>query len=169
MTPPVNEPKVGVYPGTFDPLTSGHLSLIARATGLFDTVVVAVASDTPKHTLFNLEERIALTRESVKNIPRVEVEGFEGLLVEYVLKRGSRTIIRGLRAVSDFEYEFQLSLMNRKLERRIQTIFLITDYQWLYISSTIVKNVASLNGNVSDLVPPPVEAALRRKFGFDEK
>lgn len=161
--------RIGVYPGTFDPLTNGHLSLIIRATQIFDVVIVAIAADTTKSPLFTLEERIALAEESVKDIPNVIVEGFEGLLVDYVLSRGSSTIIRGLRAISDFEYEFQLALMNRKLDRDIQTVFLMTDYQWLYISSTIVKNVASLNGNVKDLVPPPVWPALRHKYGFDEK
>ena len=165
----VPKKRVGVYPGTFDPLTNGHLSLIMRATAIFDTVIVAIAADTTKSPLFTLEERISLAAESVKNIPGVVVEGFEGLLVDYVLKSGSHTIIRGLRAVSDFEYEFQLALMNRKLDREVQTVFLMTDYQWLYISSTIVKNVASLNGDVKDLVPPPVWTALRHKYGFDEK
>lgn len=161
--------RIGIYPGTFDPLTNGHLSLIVRATQIFDTVIVAIAADTTKNPLFTLDERIALAKESVKDIPNVVVEGFQGLLVDYVLKRGSSTIIRGLRAISDFEYEFQLALMNRKLDRDIQTVFLMTDYQWLYISSTIVKNVASLNGEVKDLVPLPVSAALRHKYGFDEK
>lgn len=161
--------RIGIYPGTFDPLTNGHLSLIVRATQIFDTVIVAIAADTTKKPLFTLDERIALAKESVKDIPNVVVEGFQGLLVDYVLKRGSSTIIRGLRAISDFEYEFQLALMNRKLDRDIQTVFLMTDYQWLYISSTIVKNVASLNGEVKDLVPLPVSAALRHKYGFDEK
>lgn len=159
--------NIGVYPGTFDPLTNGHLSLIMRSTKIFDTVFVAVAADTSKKTLFSLDERIALAQQALSGAQNVIVEGFKGLLVDYVLKCNSRTIIRGLRAVSDFEYEFQIAMMNRKLIREIQTIFLITDYQWLYISSTIVKNVASLGGDVSDLVPHGVAIALQRKYSYN--
>ena len=162
----MRQERTAIYPGTFDPLTNGHLSLIRRSRELFDQVVVAVAADTPKVPLFTLEERVRLAREALgDNDPGLVVEPFDGLLVDYVAKRGARILLRGLRAVSDFEYEFQMALMNRRLRRDIQTVFLMTDYQWLYISSTIVKAAASLGGNVHGLVPGCVERALREKYG----
>jgi pantetheine-phosphate adenylyltransferase len=157
--------RTAIYPGTFDPLTNGHLSLIRRGRALFDRIVVAVAADTPKDPLFSLEERVQLAREAIGNNDSGSVvEPVDGLLGEYVVKRGSRILLRGLRAVSDFEYEFQLALMNRKLRREIQTVFLMTDYQWLYISSTIIKAAASLGGDVHGLVPGCVERRLREKY-----
>ena len=155
--------RVAVYPGTFDPLTNGHVSLIRRGRELFDTVIVAVADNTPKAPLFSHEERVTLAREALGDDPGIIVEPFSGLLVEYVAQRGAQVILRGLRAVSDFEYEFQLALMNRRLRREIQTVFLMTDYQWLYISSTIVKAAASHGGEVEGLVPENVLLALREK------
>ena len=157
--------QVAIYPGTFDPLTNGHVSLISRGLNLFDHIVVAVAADTSKGTLFSLEERVALAREALAGHERVTVEPFSGLLVEYAEKRGAQVILRGLRAVSDFEYEFQLALMNRKLKRKIETLFLMTDYRWLYISSTIIKDAAKHGGDIVDLVPEVVYRALRRRFG----
>jgi pantetheine-phosphate adenylyltransferase len=160
----MHQERIAVYPGTFDPLTNGHLSLIRRGRELFDQVVVAVAAETPKTPLFTLEERVRLARESIgDSCPGIVVESFDGLLVDYVAQRGSRILLRGLRAVSDFEYEFQMALMNRKLRRDIQTIFLMTDYQWLYISSTIIKAAAGLGGNIRGLVPECVERALRER------
>ena len=158
--------KIAVYPGTFDPLTNGHVSLILRGLNLFDHIVVAVAKDTTKGTLFSLEERVDLARQALPH-ERVTVEPFSGLLVEYAEKRGAHVILRGLRAVSDFDYEFQLALMNRKLKRKIETLFLMTDYRWLYISSTIVKDAAKNGGDVIDLVPEVVHKALRRRYGFE--
>lgn len=158
--------RIAIYPGTFDPLTNGHVSLILRALNLFDSIVVAVAEDTSKSTLFSLDERVKLARESLGAQDGVLVEPFSGLLVEYAEKRGANVILRGLRAVSDFEYEFQLALMNRKLKRKIETTFLMTDYRWLYISSTIVKDVAKNGGDVADMVPPPVFKALQKRYGF---
>ena len=158
--------KIAVYPGTFDPLTNGHVSLILRGLNLFDHIVVAVAKDTTKGTLFSLEERVDLARQALAH-ERVTVEPFSGLLVEYAEKRGAHVILRGLRAVSDFDYEFQLALMNRKLKRKIETLFLMTDYRWLYISSTIVKDAAKNGGDVIDLVPEVVYKALRRRYGFE--
>ena len=161
--------RIAIYPGTFDPLTNGHLSLIRRGRELFDQIVVAVAAETPKNPLFTLEERVQLAREALgSGDSGIVVEPFDGLLVDYVLTRGSRILLRGLRAVSDFEYEFQLALMNRKLRREIQTVFLMTDYQWLYISSTIVKAAASLGGDIRGLVPECVERGLRHKYAQGE-
>ncbi len=157
--------RVAIYPGTFDPLTNGHLSLIQRGRLIFDQIVVAVAFDTPKEPLFSVDERVEMAREAVKNYPNVLVESFSGLLVDYAEQRGAGVILRGLRAVSDFEYEFQLALMNRKMKRHIQTIFLMTDYKWLYISSTIIKAAGSLGGEVKGLVPPNVYQKLREKYG----
>jgi pantetheine-phosphate adenylyltransferase len=138
--------KVAVYPGTFDPLTNGHVSLIRRGLDIFDRIIVAVAQDTPKIPLFTLEERVAMAAEAFAGEPRVVAEPFAGLLVNYVERKGASAILRGLRAVSDFEYEFQMALMNRRLNRRVQTIFLMTDYKWLYISSTIIKEAAGTAG-----------------------
>ncbi len=159
--------KIAVYPGTFDPLTNGHVSLILRGLNLFDRIVVAVAKDTTKGTVFSLEERVEMVRKALAGHERVTVEPFGGLLVEYAENRGAHVILRGLRAVSDFEYEFQLALMNRKLKRKLETLFLMTDYRWLYISSTIVKDVAKNGGDVIDLVPEVVYKALRRRYGFE--
>ena len=160
----MNQNKIAIYPGTFDPLTNGHVSLIKRACEIFDHVLVAVAADTHKAPLFTAEERLEMVKETFKNEPAVSTEIFTGLLVDFVEKKQAHVIVRGLRAVSDFEYEFQLALMNRKLKRKIQTIFLMTDYQWLYISSTIIKSAASLGGNVRDMVPANVEARLVEKY-----
>lgn len=158
--------KLAIYPGTFDPLTNGHVSLVQRAGEIFDHIVVAVAEDTHKNPLFSLDERLEMISEVFKHKPAVSIEPFSGLLVDYAERRGANVIVRGLRAVSDFEYEFQLALMNRKLKRRIQTMFLMTDYQWLYISSTIIKSAASLGGDVQGLVPDVVWHRLRQKYGF---
>ena len=157
--------KIAIYPGTFDPLTNGHVSLIKRACEIFDKVLVAVAEDTHKDTLFNAEERLAMINETFKDNPRVSAKIFNGLLVDFAQKSNAHVIVRGLRAISDFEYEFQLALMNRKLKRQIQTIFLMTDYQWLYISSTIIKSAASLGGDVKDMVPRIVLKQLKEKYG----
>ncbi len=158
--------RLAVYPGTFDPLTNGHVNIVRRGLHMFDTVVVAVAASTPKNPLFSLEERVDMAKTVFCNTPNVEVEPFDGLLVEYAKKRGASALLRGLRAVSDYEYEFQTSLMNRKLAPDLETVFLISDYRWLYISSTIVKTVAQLNGDISGLVPGHVLTLLRQRYGF---
>ena len=158
--------RIAVYPGTFDPLTNGHVSLARRAGDIFDRVVVAVAADTHKQPLFSLEERLRIARESFANQGNIEVDSFSGLLVDYVRQKGAKVVVRGLRAVSDFEYEFQLALLNRKMRRDIQTIFLMTDYRWLYISSTIIKTAAGLGGDISGLVPEPALKMLREKFAL---
>ncbi|MDD4701776.1 MAG: pantetheine-phosphate adenylyltransferase [Desulfovibrio sp.] len=156
--------KIAMYPGTFDPMTNGHLSLIRRGCEVFDQIIVAVADNTPKRPLFNHEERVAMAREALKDEPRAVVEPFSGLTVEYAAKRNACVLLRGLRAVSDFEYEFQLALMNRRLQRHIQTVFLMTDYQWLFISSTIVKAAASHGADINGLVPENVRLALIEKY-----
>ena len=157
--------KTALYPGTIDPLTMGHVSLIRRGCGILDRVIVAIAESTPKTPLFSLQERVELAREVFKHDSRVLVESFCGLTVEFAHKLGVSAILRGLRAVSDFEYEFQLALMNRRLERKIETVFLMTDYQWLYISSTMIKGAAREGANIKGLVPENVLEALHAKFG----
>jgi pantetheine-phosphate adenylyltransferase len=158
------DPRLAVYPGTFDPLTRGHMSLIYRGLRVFDKVVLAVAKSTPKKTCFSLAERVQMARESFADEPHILVESFDGLLIDYVQHRGAGSILRGLRAVSDFEYEFQMALMNRRLAREVQTVFLMTDYRWMYLSSTIVKEVALHGGNVKGLVSEPVLHGLMSKY-----
>ena len=158
--------SIAVYPGTFDPLTNGHVSLTRRACAIFDTVILAVANDTSKNTLFSLEERLEIAQETFADRPNVMVEAFSGLTVDFAVEKGARVLLRGLRAVSDFEYEFQLALLNRKMKREIQTLFLMTDYQWLFISSSIIKSAASLGGDIKGLVPGPSYRRLREKYGY---
>src|SRR5437588_8524649 len=153
-----------IYPGSFDPLTNGHLDLIQRAAKLFDQVVVAIAKNESKRPLFTLDERLEMVGHAVKTLPNVSADAFEGLLVTYVEKQGGQAIVRGLRAVSDFEFEFQLALMNRKLDERIETIFMMPKDTYTFLSSRIVKEIARLGGDVSTFVPPHVCAALARKL-----
>jgi pantetheine-phosphate adenylyltransferase len=153
-----------IYPGSFDPLTNGHLDVVQRAAKLFDRVIVAVAKNDSKHPLFTLQQRQGLVAKCVKHLPNVEVDSFDGLLVEYVEARSAQAIIRGLRAVSDFEFEFQLALMNRKLNERVETIFMMPKDTYTFLSSRIVKEIARLGGDVSAFVPPLVEAALNRRL-----
>lgn len=156
--------RVAIYPGSFDPLTNGHLSLIHRGLHLFDRLIVAVAHNPKKVPLFTKEERIELIRDAVGNDPRVEIDTFEGLLVTYAKQRGVKVMLRGLRAVSDFEYEFQLANMNRKLDPALETVFVMTGEDYFYISSQIVREAASLGGDVSGLVPDNVLRKLQQKF-----
>jgi pantetheine-phosphate adenylyltransferase len=153
-----------IYPGSFDPITNGHLDVIQRATKLFDKVVVAVARSESKHPLFSLEERLQMVERAARHLPHVEADSFEGLLVEYVERRGAQAVIRGLRAVSDFEFEFQLALMNRKLNERIETIFMMPKDTYTFLSSRIVKEIACLGGDVSAFVPAHVRTALAGRF-----
>ncbi|MFH1124189.1 MAG: pantetheine-phosphate adenylyltransferase [Pseudomonadota bacterium] len=156
--------KVVIYPGTFDPITNGHLSILTRALKIFDKLIIAILINPQKVALFSMDERIEMIREVLKDQPNVEVDFFDGLLVDYVVKKKTNVVLRGLRALSDFEYEFQTALMNRKLNREVQTIFLMTDYKWFYISSSIIKEAASMGGDISGLVPATVSRKLRQKF-----
>lgn len=153
-----------IYPGSFDPLTNGHLDVVQRAAKLFDRVIVAVAQNESKNPLFSLKERKKLVSQCVGTLPNVEVDAFDGLLVEYVEARSAQAIIRGLRAVSDFEFEFQLALMNRKLNERVETIFMMPKDTYTFLSSRIVKEIARLGGDISSFVPPPVQAALTARL-----
>ena len=152
-----------VYPGTFDPLTRGHEDLVRRAATLFDSLVLAIADSKAKRTFFSLQERIAMAREVLGGVKNVEVVGFNGLLTDFVRKQGARVVLRGLRAVSDFEYEFQLAGMNRNLYPEMETMFLTPSEQHMFISATLVREIASLGGDVAKFVHPSVEKRLREK------
>jgi pantetheine-phosphate adenylyltransferase len=153
-----------LYPGTFDPITYGHIDIIKRARDLFDSVIVTIAVNPSKDPLFTLEERLTLIKESITGFNNITVDSFDGLLVDYAKKSGATGIIRGLRAVSDFEYEFQMALMNRKLADEISTIFLMPHEKYTYLNSSIVRNLASLGADISDFVPKAVQDALKKKF-----
>jgi len=153
-----------VYPGTFDPITNGHLDIISRGGTLFDRIIVAILRNPEKDPLFPLEERVDILRAVVGKRPSVAVEVFDGLLVEFARERGAQVIVRGLRALSDFEYEFQMTQMNQRLEPGIQTVFMMPSETYSYVSSRLVKEVARLGGDVSGLVPPEVAARLKRRF-----
>ncbi len=156
---------VAIYPGTFDPITNGHTDLIQRARRRFDHLIVAIAESTGKSTCFTLEERVTLARTAVAQIDQVEVKGFDGLLVKFAQEQGAGVILRGLRAVSDFEYEFQLASMNRKLAPDVETMFLTPDEGYSYISSSLVREIAALGGDVRPFVHPAVQNALKERLG----
>jgi len=156
--------RTAIYPGSFDPLTNGHLDVIERAVKLFDRVVVAVATNESKQPMFTLEERLDLVRRSTRHLPNVEADSFDGLLVEYAERRSAQAVVRGLRAVSDFEFEFQLALMNRKLNERIETIFMMPKDTYTFLSSRIIKEIGRLGGDISSFVPTHVQAALKAKL-----
>ncbi|QFT88753.1 Phosphopantetheine adenylyltransferase [Bacillus sp. THAF10] len=156
--------SVAVCPGSFDPVTFGHLDIIKRASKVFDKVYVCVLNNSSKKPLFTVEERVELIQKVTKEFGNVEVEEFHGLLIDYAHSKRARSIVRGLRAVSDFEYEMQITSMNRVLDESIETLFMMTNNQYSFLSSSIVKEVAKYNGSVSELVPPVVEEALRHKF-----
>lgn len=158
--------KVAVYPGSFDPITYGHLDIIKRGLTIFDEIIVAVASNSQKNALFTTNERVELIQDVVKEEGRVTVDTFSGLLIDYVASRKAHVIIRGLRAISDFEYEFQIAQMNSSIGKEIETLFMMTSLQYGYLSSSIVKEVCSLNGNIDKFVPPEVKKALRLKYGL---
>jgi pantetheine-phosphate adenylyltransferase len=159
-------PDIAVYPGSFDPITNGHLDLIQRALKVFDRIIVAVATNTFKKSLFTIEERMEMIRVSLADQPRVSIDSFQGLLVKYAKGKNARAILRGLRAVTDFEYEFQLAMMNRRLEPEIETVFLMTGLRWVFLSSSILKEAAMHGGDIKDMVPEIVFHKLREKFGL---
>ncbi len=155
--------KIAIYPGSFDPITNGHLDILERALKLFDKVIITIASNTAKNPLFSEEERFALLQAVTKRYKNVEVDSFEGLLVDYVQQRKATAVVRGLRAMTDFEYELQLALMNRKLDEKMETVFLMPNEKYTYLSSNMVREIARLGGDVSKFVPSVVLKALRQK------
>ncbi|MCX5717131.1 MAG: pantetheine-phosphate adenylyltransferase [Nitrospirae bacterium] len=156
--------KIAIYPGTFDPITNGHIDIVKRGLRIFDEVIIAITTAEKKHPFFTLEERLELIRTAVKDCINVKVDSFDNLLVHYAKSEQAISVIRGLRAVSDFEYELQMALMNRRLDLNIETVFMMPSEEYTFLSSTIVKEVASFGGSVKGLVPEVVEKALRRKF-----
>lgn len=160
----MNKNRIAVYPGTFDPITFGHEDIVCRAADLFDEVIVAVAGSTNKNTLFTLEERVSLAKQTF-NAPNIKVVGFSGLLMQFVQEQGAQMVIRGLRAASDFEYEFQLAGMNRKLYPRLETLFMTPSEEYMFVSSSLVREVANLGGTVNQFVSKNVEEAIKKKLG----
>jgi pantetheine-phosphate adenylyltransferase len=160
--------RLAIYPGSFDPITNGHVDVIARAATLFDQVIVAAARNDAKQSLFSMEERLEMLRQVTKRFENVQVAAFDGLLVEFARERSAVAVVRGLRAISDFEFEFQMALMNRKLEPSIETVFLTPREEYTYLSSRIVKEIARLGGPVNAFVPPAVVEALKKKLNVGE-
>jgi pantetheine-phosphate adenylyltransferase len=156
--------RIAIYPGSFDPVTNGHIDIVERASQMFDKIIVAILYNPNKKSLFTMEERMEMLKESMKEIPGLEFDTFAGLLVDYAKSRSAVAILRGMRAVSDFEYEFQLALMNRKLNRDVQTVFLMTGLRWIFTSSSIIKEAASFGGDISDMVPPIVNDRIKLKL-----
>lgn len=156
--------KIAVYPGSFDPITNGHVDIIKRGLRMFDEIIVLIAYNANKKMLFSVDERLEMIREVIKDCNNTRVESFDGLLVDFVKNAGANVILRGLRALSDFEYEFQLALINRRLSRDIETVFLMTGFRWFYTSSTIINEAASLGGSVKGLVPEVVNQRLMEKY-----
>ncbi|MGH9750674.1 MAG: pantetheine-phosphate adenylyltransferase [Candidatus Polarisedimenticolia bacterium] len=161
--------RTAVYPGTFDPITNGHLDIITRGMRLFDTIVVAILRNPDKEPLFPVDERVEILKAVVAPLTSVRVEAFDGLLVDYARERGAQAIVRGLRALSDFEYEYQMALMNQRLAPDLHTIYMMPSEAYSYVSSRLVKEVARLGGDVTGLVPPEVAARLKRRFAATEK
>jgi pantetheine-phosphate adenylyltransferase len=156
--------RIAIYPGSFDPVTNGHIDIAQRGLRLFDKIIVAILSNPVKNFLFTVEERIEMLESSFEEYPNIKVEKFDGLLVDYAARKDSTAILRGMRAVSDFEYEFQLALMNRKLNREVQSVFLMTSLRWIFTSSSIIKEAAKFGGDIKDMVPPIVNEKLKKKF-----
>ncbi|MEA2076950.1 MAG: pantetheine-phosphate adenylyltransferase [Candidatus Marinimicrobia bacterium] len=160
--------QIAIYPGTFDPITNGHLDIIKRASRIFDTVIVAVADNTGKTPLFSMKEREEMIRNVVKDIPQIKVDTFRGLIVDYCHERGAIALIRGLRAVSDFEYEFQMALLNRKIGKNVESVFLMPKEEYTYLSSSMIKEIAEFGGDVTSFVPDHVRIELKNKFDTKE-
>jgi pantetheine-phosphate adenylyltransferase len=158
--------RIAIYPGSFDPVTNGHLDVVERGLKLFDHIIVTILMNPKKQFLFSLEERMEMLKDSMKDFSDVEVDTYDGLLVDYAVRRGASAVLRGLRALSDFEYEFQMALMNRRLNRQIQTVFLMTGMRWIYTSSSIIKEAARFGGDVEGMVPPIVLKRLKEKFSM---
>ena len=156
--------KVAIYPGSFDPVTNGHLDILERGLNIFDKIIVAIMHNPVKEYLFTVEERFEMLSVTLKSLKNVEIDTFDGLLVDYAAKRKAQAILRGMRAVSDFEYEFQMALMNRRLNRDIQTVFLMTGLRWIFTSSSIIKEAAQFGGNIEGMVSPSVNQKIKEKF-----
>jgi pantetheine-phosphate adenylyltransferase len=156
--------RIAIYPGSFDPVTNGHLDIIERGVQIFDKLIVVILKNPKKQYLFSLDERTEMLKDSLRDCPNVEVDTYDGLLVDYAAQRNAQAVLRGLRALSDFEYEFQMALMNRRLKREIQTVFLMTGMRWIYTSSSIIKEAAMFGGDIDGMVPPLVHARLKEKF-----
>jgi pantetheine-phosphate adenylyltransferase len=160
-------PNMAIYPGTFDPITNGHLDLIQRGLKIFDRILVAVAKNPAKKPLFTAEERLEMLRGTLQDNPAISIDTFDGLLMDYCKQQNARVVLRGLRAVTDFEYEFQMAMMNRRLEPEVETVFLMTGLRWVFLSSSILKEAAIHGGNIADMVPEIVYHKLREKFGLE--
>ena len=158
--------RVAIYPGSFDPVTNGHLDILERGLKLFDKIILAILTNPKKSFLFTLEQRIDMLEDSIKEFANVEIDTFDGLTVDFAAARNAQGILRGLRAMSDFEYEFQMALMNRRLNREVQTVFLMTGLRWIYTSSSIIKEAAQFGGNIKGMVPPIVEMKIQEKYSF---
>ena len=156
--------KIAIYPGSFDPITFGHMDIVQRGRKIFDHIIVTILYNPAKKALFSIDERLEMMRECMKDIPGLSFDSFDGLLVDYAKNSGACAILRGMRAVSDFEKEFQLALMNRKLNRDIETVFLMTGMRWFFTSSSIIKEAATFGGDISDMVPPLVDERVRAKY-----
>ena len=159
--------RLAIYPGSFDPVTNGHLDILERGLTLFDKIIVAILQNPGKKSLFSIKERMDMLSQSLQQFENIEIDSFSGLLVDYAHKRKAHAILRGMRAVSDFEYEFQMALMNRRLDRDIQTVFLMTGLRWIFTSSSIIKEAAQFGGDISGMVPKTVQQRLREKFSLD--
>jgi pantetheine-phosphate adenylyltransferase len=162
-------PKVAIYPGSFDPITNGHIDIVERGLKLFDKIIVSILHNPKKEYLFPLEERLEMLKDCMKKFKGVEIDSFDGLLVDYAASRKAHAILRGLRAMSDFEYEFQMALMNRRLNREVQTVFLMTGLRWIYTSSSIIKEAIQFGGSIDGMVPKLVQKKLEQKFALAPK
>ena len=156
--------NIAIYPGSFDPVTNGHIDIVERGLRIFEKIIVCIMCNSEKQTLFTVKERVEILEISLEKFSNVEVDSYDGLLVQYGAKRKAHAILRGMRAVSDFEYEFQMAMMNRRLNRQIQTVFMMTGFRWIFTSSSIIKEAARFGGNISDMVPPIVNQKLKEKF-----